>query len=145
MPLGCMRSQKNFRVIFLVSKIGTFGKSDRFRTKKNGTLSGQIIILTSYNPMAWVVKRTKLNSKKGVMWDTLVLLNGLLRSIAHFHKKLPRLVHKLDIYVLLLLMIVDEPGCRQVSWQEVIMLVECFVDCGCISGTFYSLLMSLWW
>ena len=22
--------------------------------------------------MAWVVKRTKLNSKKGIMWDTLV-------------------------------------------------------------------------
>ena len=28
--------------------------------------------VTSYNPMAGVVKRTKLNSKKGVMWDTLV-------------------------------------------------------------------------
>ena len=28
--------------------------------------------MTSYNPIAWVVKRTKLNSKKGVMWDTLV-------------------------------------------------------------------------
>ena len=25
-----------------------------------------------YNPLAWVVKRAKLNSKKGVMWDTLV-------------------------------------------------------------------------
>ena len=30
---------------FLVSKMGTFGKSDRFRTTKNGTLSGQIKIL----------------------------------------------------------------------------------------------------
>ena len=30
------------------------------------------IFLTSYNPFAWVVKRTKLNSKKGVMWDTLL-------------------------------------------------------------------------
>ena len=28
--------------------------------------------MTSYNPRAWVVKRTKLNSKKGVMWDTLL-------------------------------------------------------------------------
>ena len=31
--------------IFLVSKIGTFGKSGRFRTKKNGTSSDQIKIL----------------------------------------------------------------------------------------------------
>ena len=31
--------------IFLVSKIGTFGKSGHFRTKKNGTSSGQIKIL----------------------------------------------------------------------------------------------------
>ena len=31
--------------IFLVSKIGTFGKSGRFWTKKNGTSSGQIKIL----------------------------------------------------------------------------------------------------
>ena len=44
-----------------------------------------------------------------------LLLKGLLRSIAHFDKKLPRLVHKQDIYVLLLLMIVDESGGRQVS------------------------------
>ena len=41
-------------------------------------------------------------------------------------------MHKLDIYVLLLLMIVDESGGRQVSWQGVMMLVEFFVDCGCI-------------
>ena len=31
--------------IFLVSNIGTFGKSGHFRTKKNGTSSGQIKIL----------------------------------------------------------------------------------------------------
>ena len=44
-----------------------------------------------------------------------LLLKGLLLSIAHFHKKMPRLVHKQDIYVLLLLMIVDESGGQQVS------------------------------
>ena len=34
-----------YLAIFLVSKIGTFGKSGHFRTKKNGTSSGQIKIL----------------------------------------------------------------------------------------------------
>ena len=33
------------QVPFFVSKIGTYGKSDRFRTKKNGTSSGQIKVL----------------------------------------------------------------------------------------------------
>ena len=33
--------------------------------------------MTSYNPFAWVVKRPKLNSKKGVMWDTLLNKLGL--------------------------------------------------------------------
>ena len=33
--------------------------------------NAEIFFVTSYNPIAWVVKRTKLNSKKGVMWDTL--------------------------------------------------------------------------
>ena len=30
--------------------------------------------MTSYNPMAWVVKRTKLNLKKGFFWDTLICM-----------------------------------------------------------------------
>ena len=34
--------------------------------------------MTSCNPMAWVVKRTKLNSKKGVMWKTLINNKQLL-------------------------------------------------------------------
>ena len=34
--------------------------------------NAEIFFVTSYNPIAWVVKRTKLNSKKGVMWDTLL-------------------------------------------------------------------------
>ena len=44
-----------------------------------------------------------------------LLLKGLLQSIAYLNRKVPRLVHKQDIYVLLLFMIVDEPGCQQVS------------------------------
>ena len=34
--------------IFLGPKMGTFGKSGRFRTKKNGTSSGQIKILRPF-------------------------------------------------------------------------------------------------
>ena len=39
--------------------------------------------------MAWVVKRAKLNSKKGVMWDTLFstvasnVLVSLISSVVH--------------------------------------------------------------
>ena len=39
------QSSERLVLIFLVSKIGTFGKSGRFRTQKNGTSSGQIKIL----------------------------------------------------------------------------------------------------
>ena len=34
--------------------------------------NAEIFFVNSYNPRALVVKRTKLNSKKGVMWDTLI-------------------------------------------------------------------------
>ena len=34
--------------------------------------NAEIFFVNSYNPRALVVKRTKLNSKKGVMWNTLV-------------------------------------------------------------------------
>ena len=33
--------------------------------------------MTSYNPMAWVVKRAKLNFKKVFFWNTLVLILDL--------------------------------------------------------------------
>ena len=32
----------------------------------------EIFFVNSYNPWAWVVKRTKLNSKKVLKWDTLL-------------------------------------------------------------------------
>ena len=34
--------------------------------------NAEIFFVNSYNPRAWVLKRTKLNSKKGVMWNTLI-------------------------------------------------------------------------
>ena len=42
--------------------------------------------MTSYNPMAWVVKRTKLNSKKGVMWDTLLWKPFWFSGRLKFHR-----------------------------------------------------------
>ena len=34
--------------------------------------NAEIFFVTSYNPMAWVVKRQKLNFKKVFFWNTLM-------------------------------------------------------------------------
>ena len=36
-----------------------------------GSITLKFFFVTSYNPMAWVVKRTKLDFKKVFFWDTL--------------------------------------------------------------------------
>ena len=41
--------------------------------------------MTSYNPMARVVKRAKLNLKKDVLWDTLIHTSWIC-SIWHLHQ-----------------------------------------------------------
>ena len=43
--------------------------------------NAEIFFVNSYNPWSWVVKRTKLNSKKSVKWDTLVWNNENRRHL----------------------------------------------------------------
>ena len=57
-------------VSFLECKTAIFFKL--FPKRQFTVYNAEIFFVTSYNPIAWVVKRAKLNSKKGVLWDTLV-------------------------------------------------------------------------
>ena len=55
---------------FLECKTAIFFKL--FPKSQFTVYNAEIFFVASYNPIAWVVKRAKLNSKKGVMWDTLI-------------------------------------------------------------------------
>ena len=55
---------------FLECKTPIFFKL--FPKRQFTVYNAEIFFVTSYNPIAWVVKRAKPNSKKGVMWDTLM-------------------------------------------------------------------------
>ena len=68
--------------------------------------------------MAWVVKRTKLNSKKGVMWNTLLHRHDIISSW-NFEKS-NHLCHKIQW---LKLFLVD---CKVSKWEE----GECSASCG---------------
>ena len=59
---------------FLECKTAIFFKL--FPKRQFAVYNAEIFFVTSYNPFAWVVKRPRLNSKKGVMWDTLVDTRG---------------------------------------------------------------------
>ena len=64
---------------FLECKTPIFFKL--FPKRQFTVYNAEIFFVTSYNPIAWVVKRTKLNSKKGVMWDTLLLTTQTLSAL----------------------------------------------------------------
>ena len=55
---------------FLECKTAIFFKL--FPKRQFTVYNAEIFFVTSYNPMAWVVKRAKLNFKKVFFWNTLV-------------------------------------------------------------------------
>ena len=66
--------------------------------------NAEIFFVNSYNPWAWVVKRTKLNSKKSVkMGHPTIYFICLIFDNLFFYKKLTRNnIHLFDICVVLM-------------------------------------------
>ena len=59
-----------------------------FPKRQFAVYNAEIFFVTSYNPMAWVVKRAKLNSKKGVLWDTWVDMGQYVSTLRNLKNPL---------------------------------------------------------
>ena len=71
------RTKRNSKKVFfwdtlLLVSDSVFVKTDCRNESHVWVYNAEIFFVTSYNPMAWVVKRQKLNFKKVFFWNTLM-------------------------------------------------------------------------
>ena len=90
--------------------------------------NAEFFFVTSYNLMAWVVKRTKLNSKKGVMWNTLLYIPSsfILIDTENQIKKRPHTIYPVSWqFSNLFDIIILTPGQGEVDLCSLLQSVPC--------------------